>query len=234
MILKGACIHHDNGVLGACVFVEAEERKIHLLKQVGYNAIRSAHNPCSKAMLPMCDWKTRDAYANMDVAGYNYGILRYQRIHGYGGSRLSYSRQRTAEPFGLRRRGCLYVSGAGKREWPQTGGSAGLSKGETHPVCIYELCLNGKKVGNQYFAPGFTSYKTHLQYQTYDVTQLLDEQNTLSAVVGGGWAVGAFVFTRVNRVTANRLALLLELRITYEDGTSEVIGSDESWQVTED
>lgn len=47
-------------------------------------------------------------------------------------------------------------------------------------------------------------------------------------------AVGAFVFTRVNRVTANRLALLLELRITYEDGTSEVIGSDESWQVTED
>lgn len=42
------------------------------------------------------------------------------------------------------------------------------------------------------------------------------------------------MFTRVNRVTANRLALLLELRITYEDGTSEVIGSDESWQVTED
>lgn len=55
VILKGACIHHDNGVLGACAFPEAEERKIRLLKDVGYNAIRSAHNPCSKAMLSACD-----------------------------------------------------------------------------------------------------------------------------------------------------------------------------------
>ena len=55
VILKGACIHHDNGVLGACAFPEAEERKIRLLKQTGYNAIRSAHNPCSKAMLEACD-----------------------------------------------------------------------------------------------------------------------------------------------------------------------------------
>jgi alpha-L-rhamnosidase len=99
---------------------------------------------------------------------------------------------------------------------------------------IYELELNGKKVGDQYFAPGFTSYRHHLQYQTYDVTRLLAENNTLTAVVGGGWAVGAFVFTRVNRVTADRQALLLELRITYEDGTTQVIGTDESWEVTRD
>lgn len=99
-------------------------------------------------------------------------------------------------------------------------------------VGIYELELNGKKVGDQYFAPGFTSYKHQLQYQTYDVTDMLEEENCLTAVVGGGWAVGAFVFTRVNRVTADRQALLLELRITYEDGTVDVIGTDESWQVT--
>lgn len=55
IILKGACIHHDNGVLGACAFPEAEERKIRLLQELGYNAIRSAHNPCSKAMLDACD-----------------------------------------------------------------------------------------------------------------------------------------------------------------------------------
>ncbi len=97
---------------------------------------------------------------------------------------------------------------------------------------IYELELNGSKVGNQYFAPGFTSYKTNLQYQTYDVTDLLSGENTLTAVVGGGWAVGAFVFTRVNRITADRQALLLELRVTYTDGTQEIIGTDESWQVT--
>ena len=55
VILRGACIHHDNGILGACAFPEAEERKVRILKENGYNALRSAHNPCSKAMLDACD-----------------------------------------------------------------------------------------------------------------------------------------------------------------------------------
>ncbi len=55
VILRGACIHHDNGLLGACAFPEAEERKVRLHKENGYNALRSAHNPCSKAMLDACD-----------------------------------------------------------------------------------------------------------------------------------------------------------------------------------
>lgn len=55
IILRGACVHHDNGVLGACAYKEAEERKVWLLKENGYNALRSAHNPCSKAMLEACD-----------------------------------------------------------------------------------------------------------------------------------------------------------------------------------
>lgn len=97
---------------------------------------------------------------------------------------------------------------------------------------IYELYLNEKKVGREYFAPGFTSYKSQLQYQTYDVTEQLKENNELIAYVAGGWAVGAFVFTRVNRVTANRQALLLEIRVEYEDGTNEVIATDSSWQVS--
>lgn len=54
-ILRGACIHHDNGVLGACCYPDAEARKIRILKENGYNAIRSAHNPCSKALLEACD-----------------------------------------------------------------------------------------------------------------------------------------------------------------------------------
>lgn len=99
---------------------------------------------------------------------------------------------------------------------------------------IYELELNGKKVGSQYFAPGFTSYRTNLQYQTYDVTALLTGNDTLTATVAGGWAVGSFVFTRRNRVTADRQAFLAELRVEYADGSSEVIGTDASWQVTQD
>jgi hypothetical protein len=53
--LRGGCVHHDNGVLGAATFPRAEERRVELLKKSGYNAIRSAHNPLSSAMLEACD-----------------------------------------------------------------------------------------------------------------------------------------------------------------------------------
>lgn len=68
IILRGACIHHDNGLLGACAIPYAEERKIRILKESGYNAIRSAHNPCSKALLDACDrlgMLVMDEYADM-------------------------------------------------------------------------------------------------------------------------------------------------------------------------
>lgn len=86
VIIRGACIHHDNGLLGACAYSFAEERKVRILKEQGYNAIRSAHNPCSKAMLEVCDrlgmlmmdeyvdvWyihKTKYDYANQVVKNY--------------------------------------------------------------------------------------------------------------------------------------------------------------------
>lgn len=54
-LLRGACIHHDNGILGACAFRDAERRRVKILKEAGFNAIRSAHNPVSKAMLDACD-----------------------------------------------------------------------------------------------------------------------------------------------------------------------------------
>ena len=98
---------------------------------------------------------------------------------------------------------------------------------------IYELFINGRRVGDRYFAPGFTSYKNNLQYQTWDVTGLLTGSDVLEATVAGGWAVGSFVFTRGNRLIHDRQALLLELRIAYADGTEEVIGTDTTWQVSE-
>lgn len=54
-LLYGACIHHDNGLLGACAYDFAERRKVRILKENGYNAVRSAHNPCSRALLEACD-----------------------------------------------------------------------------------------------------------------------------------------------------------------------------------
>ena len=53
--LRGGCIHHDNGVLGATSFAAAEERRVALLKAAGYNAVRSSHNPMSTALLRACD-----------------------------------------------------------------------------------------------------------------------------------------------------------------------------------
>ncbi|SEH02980.1 Glycosyl hydrolases family 2, sugar binding domain [Nonomuraea solani] len=53
--LRGACVHHDNGVLGAATFARAEERRVELLKEAGFNAIRMSHQPMSKAMLEACD-----------------------------------------------------------------------------------------------------------------------------------------------------------------------------------
>ena len=81
VILLGACVHHDHGVLGACCYPEAEKRKVRLLQKVGYNAVRCAHNPCSKAFLDACDrlgMLVMDEYADMwyihktqyDYAGY--------------------------------------------------------------------------------------------------------------------------------------------------------------------
>ncbi|UGQ11020.1 DUF4982 domain-containing protein [Yinghuangia sp. ASG 101] len=53
--LRGACVHHDNGVLGAATFAAAEERRVRLLKEAGFNAIRMSHHPMSVAMLDACD-----------------------------------------------------------------------------------------------------------------------------------------------------------------------------------
>lgn len=55
VLLRGACIHHDNGVLGAREYREAAARRIRILKENGYNAIRSSHNPASSAILDECD-----------------------------------------------------------------------------------------------------------------------------------------------------------------------------------
>lgn len=54
-LLRGGCLHHDNGILGACAYDQSEERKIRILKANGFNAVRSSHNPCSKALLRACD-----------------------------------------------------------------------------------------------------------------------------------------------------------------------------------
>jgi len=99
---------------------------------------------------------------------------------------------------------------------------------------IYDLYLNGSRAGEDYFAPGFTSYHHQIQYQVYDVTGQVRDKNEILAVVGGGWAAGSFTYRRKSKISAERQAFLCELHLEYEDGTSEIIKTDESWEVTLD
>ncbi len=97
---------------------------------------------------------------------------------------------------------------------------------------LYELYLNGEKVGDQLFTPGWTSYNKRLQYQTYDVTQMLQKSNAIGAILGDGWYRGNIAFRGQHSYYGDKLALLLQLKIDYTDGTSETIVSNKNWKVS--
>jgi alpha-L-rhamnosidase len=96
---------------------------------------------------------------------------------------------------------------------------------------MYEAQLNGKRIGDAYLTPGWTAYKKRLQYQTYDVTNLLNSGNNAIAVtLGSGWYRGIIGFTNGINHYGKDIALLFQLEITYSDGTKETIVSDNSWK----
>jgi len=97
---------------------------------------------------------------------------------------------------------------------------------------LYQLFLNGQKVSTDLFTPGWTSYKNRIQYQTYDVTSMIQQKNSIGAIVGDGWYRGNIGWGNQNGYYGSKLALLAQLQLTYSDGTSETIGTDESWKVS--
>lgn len=97
---------------------------------------------------------------------------------------------------------------------------------------VYEIKINGEKVGDSFFAPGWTNYKKRLQYQTYKVDGLLKGKNKIEMTVGNGWYKGIFGFTCTPNHYGDRVAALAEIHITYTDGSREIISTDESWNVT--
>jgi alpha-L-rhamnosidase len=105
---------------------------------------------------------------------------------------------------------------------------------EATALGVYELELNGAKVGDRYFAPGFTSYHHQIQYQTHDITTLLDGENVLVATIAGGWAAGSFTYLRKSRIYADRQAFRCEVHVEYEDGSVEVMGTGPDWEVSTD
>lgn len=95
---------------------------------------------------------------------------------------------------------------------------------------IYRVEINGKRVGDLEFMPEATPYDKYLQYQTYDVAGLLSQgENAVGAVLADGWWAGRIGNNGDSCGYGNRLALLLQINVEYEDGTKEVIASDGSF-----
>ena len=107
---------------------------------------------------------------------------------------------------------------------------------------IYELELNGKRVGDALFSPGWTDYRQRAYYNTYDVTDALrNGDNAIGARVADGWYSGYVGFGLLEGVGTERMgrytygktpSVMLQLEIEYADGSRQTIGTDSSWKVT--
>jgi len=96
---------------------------------------------------------------------------------------------------------------------------------------LYEMTLNGRRVGDELFTPGWTSYNKRLQYQTYDVTPLLKQgPNAIGVTLGNGWYRGTLAWEGNRNIYGSRLALLAQLHVTYSDGREEVVATDGQWK----
>lgn len=100
---------------------------------------------------------------------------------------------------------------------------------------LYEAFLDGEKIGCEHFAPFCNDYNTWVQYQTNDITRMLGKESVLSVLLGNGWYGGRFGFRSGpggKPFFGDDWKLIAEVHIRYSDGTREIIGTDESWEVT--
>jgi alpha-L-rhamnosidase len=98
---------------------------------------------------------------------------------------------------------------------------------------LYEMLLNGQRVGDQLFTPGWTSYNKRLQYQTYDVAPLLKSgDNAVAVQLGNGWYRGFLAWQDRRNIYGERLGVLCQIKIVYKDGREETLGTDQSWKAS--
>jgi alpha-L-rhamnosidase len=99
---------------------------------------------------------------------------------------------------------------------------------------LYEIQINGKRMGDSYLNPGWTSYSKHLQYQTYDVSNLLEKgKNAIGVLVGSGWYRTHLTGEpKKTNIFGKETALLFQMVVKYADGTQETVVSDASWKTS--
>ncbi|QPC84160.1 glycoside hydrolase family 78 protein [Phototrophicus methaneseepsis] len=100
----------------------------------------------------------------------------------------------------------------------------------TTAIGLYECSMNGEIIGDDIFTPGWTDYQTRIQYQVYDVTELIHQgENTFGAILGDGWAVGHVGWGNRQQYY-ERPCLFAQLEVTLEDGSQHIIVTDASWK----
>jgi len=98
-------------------------------------------------------------------------------------------------------------------------------------IGLYECHINGVRVGDAVLTPGWTDYCKHMQYQAYDVTELLRSgPNAFGAILGDGWGVGHIAWVGRQKY-ADQPQFLAQIVVTYSDGSQEIIATDISWKV---
>lgn len=100
---------------------------------------------------------------------------------------------------------------------------------------LYEACVNGKRVGDYVLAPGCTDYRKRIQYQAYDVTALLENgSNSLEILLADGWYRGSIGCFGQTNVFGRQTKVLCQLETVFEDGSREIVGSDEGFAWSDD
>lgn len=99
---------------------------------------------------------------------------------------------------------------------------------------LYELSLNGRKIGDGVLLPGNTDIRKRIQYQTFDITDLVQEQNELTVLLADGWYRGTVGAFGPRNVYGRESKLLVQLEITYSDGSMDTVITDDSWEWSND
>ncbi len=111
---------------------------------------------------------------------------------------------------------------------------AGVARARVYATGLgtYVLHINGQRVGDDIFAPGWTKYDKRIQYRTFDVTKLLNEgDNAIGAILGNAWWSSGLGWLSVRETADQGLLLTAQLRIDYEDGRSETVATDTTWKL---
>lgn len=98
---------------------------------------------------------------------------------------------------------------------------------------VYHAQINGKKIGDAFLTPGWTSYKKRLLYHVYDVQGLIKNgDNAIGATVGSGWYRGTLAWEGNKEIYGKKTSLLFQLELTFADGSTQTVVTDENWRTS--